>query len=123
MISHPPSLIVCDLFPYTCTRLPHGRFIFPSDILPEIVYREDFTLKEGLLDQYSVDYDDVVDSILSILDGKPETTVGLCNRIVQASDYVHWLREVWRAVPQKLAVVSEDEDAITEVEQDDYEAA
>ena len=136
IVRHPPSLVVCDLFPYNCTRLPHGRFILPSNILPETVYRQDFTLEEGLLDQYSVDYDDVIDSILSMLDCKPETTIGLCNRIIQASEYVYYLGEVWQAVLPDLAIAStdeddimededaimEDEDATTEEEEDDDEA-
>ena len=123
IVSHPPSLVVFDLFPYTCTRLPHGRFVLPSDILPEISYHKDFTLEEGLLDQYSVDYDDVIDAILSVLDGKPETTIGLCNRIVQVSTYVYRLAEVWQAVTSELAVISEDEDAITEEEEEEDDEA
>ena len=116
--SHPPSLVICDLFPYACARFPHSRFLLPSDSLPEVSYGRKFTLKEGLLDQYSVDCDDIVDSILNILDGKSQTTIGLCNRPIQTSRYIHYLQDVWQAVATELAKASEDEDDVAEEEVD-----
>lgn len=101
--SRPASLVICDLFPYACARIPHGRFILPSDSLPTITYGRKFTLKEGLLDQYSVDCDDIVDSLLRFLDGNSQATIGLCERPIQTSIYVHYLQDVSQAVVAELA--------------------
>ena len=49
---YPLSLIICDLFPYACARLPYSRFLLLSDNISEILYGRKFRLKdgEGLLD-------------------------------------------------------------------------
>lgn len=125
--SRPASLVICDLFPYACARIPHGRFILPSDSLRTVIYGRKFTLDEGILDQYSVDCDDVVDSLLCFLDSSSQATIGLCERPVQTSIYVHSLQSVWQAVVAELAGISgqdgsgADDEGSAE-EQDDAEA-
>ena len=101
------SLVLCDVFPHVCTRLPHGRFLLPSDCVPEASYGQKFDLAEGLLDQYSVSYDDIVDSILQILAGHSEVTLGLCNRTLEASRYVYSLKSIWQAVVMEFATAGE----------------
>ena len=98
--SRPPSLIICDLFPYSCARIPHGRFLLPSDSLPEVSYGKTFTLK-GPLERYSVDHDDIVDSILYMLDGKSHATLGLDSRPIQLSRYLSSLQDVLQAVAEE----------------------
>ena len=92
--SLPPSLIICDIFPPACTRLPHGRFILQSNSLPNVRYHGKFKVNKGLLDQYSIDWDDIVNSILSLLSSPPTATIGLCGRLIQASEYVRSLKDV-----------------------------
>ena len=106
--SRSSSLVLCDTFPYACTRLPHGRFLLSSGRLPEVSYGEKFCLAEGLLDQYSVSYDDIVDSILQILAGNPEVTLGLSNRSLEASQYVCSLKDIWQAMIVEFAGAPEE---------------
>ena len=101
-----PYLIICELFPYPCARLPHCRFLLSSDSLPSVSYGDNFTLAEGPLDQYRVKHDDVVDSILSMLDGEPQTTIGLSNIPIRTSKFVHYLQEVWQASAVHFATAS-----------------
>ena len=93
--SRSSSLVLYDIFPYVYTRLPHGRFLLSSDCLPEVLYGEKFYLAGGLLDQYSVSYNDIVNSILQILAGNSEVTLGLCNRSLEASQYIYSLKSIW----------------------------
>lgn len=58
------------------------------------------------MDQYRVKHDDVVDSILSMLDGEPQTTIGLSNIPIRTSKFVHYLQEVWQASAVHFATAS-----------------
>ena len=62
-----------------------------------------------------MDYDNIVDSILSMLDGDARATIGICSRSVQTSKYVHYLQDVWQALAAEFADV-EDKDAFAEEE-------
>ena len=66
-----------------------------------VSYGQDVVLKEGDLDQYTVDHDEVVESIFCMLDGTSKATLGLCSRPVQTSGYVSYLRDIL----QKAAAV------------------
>lgn len=112
--SLPPSLIICDLFPPACMRLPHGRFILPSNSLPTVSYGKKFILEEGLLDQYSVDYDNIVDSILSLLANKVTVSIGLCSLPIEKSEYIHCLKNVLQAIVADCANVPENQDSDAE---------
>lgn len=104
IVSRPPSLVICDVFPYTCTRLPHGRFLLPSNSLPKNVsYGNNIVFKEGFLDQYIVDDDEVMDSILYMLDGTSQATLGLCSRPIQTPEYVSYLRDMLQEAAAEYA--------------------
>ena len=89
--SRPLSLVIGDVSPYSCIRLPHGRFLLPSKSLPDVSYGENVVNKEGDLDQYTVDHDEIVESILKMLSGTSQATLGLCAPPIQTSQYVSYL--------------------------------
>ncbi len=94
-----PSVAICDLFPYSCIRLPHSRYILPSDHLPLTEIRRGILIRltEGLLEQYQVDSDEVMDTLSQLLDGKAQVMMGISDRPVCTSDYVCNLAKVWKA--------------------------
>ena len=96
-----PSLLVCDLFSYTCIRLTHSRFIVTSDQLASYIPRRSVAVfkdfDDGPLDRYHVDEDEVLDVIMGLLSGRPQVQIGLCNLVVDTSDYCHQLRQVLSA--------------------------
>ena len=101
------SLVICDLFPYSCIRLPHSRYILPSDQLsPTGFGKKAGSIKptEGLLEQYQVDSGEVMDMLSQLLDGKQQAMFGIDNTSIRLSDFVCNLATVWRAG----AVVSTD---------------
>ena len=82
------SLIVCDLFPYRCIRQTHSRFIFPSDRLPHrMPNTAHVTLLEGMLDQYHVDEDKLMDVITGPVSGETQIFMGLQRTPVHAGNY------------------------------------
>ena len=96
-----PSLLVCDLFPYTCIRLTHSRFIVTSDQLASYIPRRSAAvlkdLDDGPLDRYHVDEDEVLDVIMELLSGRSQVQMGLCNLVVDTSKYCCQLRQVLSA--------------------------
>ena len=107
--SRPPSLVICDLSPYACARLPHSRFVLPSNILSKVSYGRKFSLEEGRLEQYSVEEEDLLHSILDMFDGSTQATIGLTDRPIETSKYLHYLKDIWEAVVARFADASEDE--------------
>ena len=94
------SVVICDLFPYSCMRLPHSRYILPSDrlSLTEFEKKGGFIKPtEGLLEQYQVDSGEVMDMLSHLLDGKQQAMLGIHNTPIRLSDYVCNLATVWRA--------------------------
>ncbi|KAL8707764.1 MAG: hypothetical protein Q9225_007709, partial [Loekoesia sp. 1 TL-2023] len=72
-----PSLVICDMFSHQCIRQPHARFVIPHDQLPPKLARATkIKLKHGVMDQYYVSEDHLVDAILGVLDGSLRTSVG-----------------------------------------------
>lgn len=93
-----PCIIVCDLFPYTSVRQPHGRFIFPSDHLPsKFVNYKSVKLSSGLLDQWYVDEADIMKVITSLATGKEEVLMGFTRMSVTASSYRCSTRDALKA--------------------------
>ena len=80
-------------------QLEHNRFLLSSDHLPaEDDYCGRLELSDGEpLDTFSVDSDRVIDTIVGILRGEPETTLGSGTIIVKAEEYWHTLEEVHQA--------------------------
>ena len=76
-----------------------------------VSYGQDVVLKEGNLDQYTVDHEEVVESILYMLDGTSQATLGLCSRPIQTSEYVSYLRDI---LQKAAAEYSKGEDTATE---------
>lgn len=104
---HRPSVVICDLFPYSCMRLPHSRYILPSDQLCQTkVGKKCGSIQptEGLLEQYQVDGGKVMDMLSHLLDGQEQAMFGIYNTPIRLSDYICNLATVWQAG----AVVSTD---------------
>ena len=81
-------------------RLPHSRYILPSDrlSLTEFEKKGGFIKPtEGLLEQYQVDSSEVMDMLSHLLDGKQQAMLGIHNTPIRLSDYVYNLATVWRA--------------------------
>ena len=100
-------MVICDLFPYSCIRLPHSRYILPSDQLSQTGFgNKGGSIKptEGLLEQYQVDSGEVMEMLSQLLDGQEQAMFGIYNRPIRLSDYVCNLATVWQAG----AVVSTD---------------
>ena len=96
-----PSLLICDLFPYSCIRLTHSRFIMTSDQLAEsLTQRSEALLKDMKkepLDQYHVDEDEVLETILILLSGSSQVRMGLCDTEIDTLKYRYQLGDVLQA--------------------------
>ena len=96
-----PSLVVCDLFPHTCIRMAHSRFIMTSDQLPKELRRFTQAVLEdidgGPLDQYHVDEDEILEAILMLLSGRSRVQMGLCKTEIHTDRYCRQLRDVLAA--------------------------
>ena len=95
----PPSIVIVDLFPPSCIRLPHCRFVIASDELPTVLTKHKrFQLKTGLLEQNQVDENQVLDKVLGLFQGTSHTqTLGRSARVIDMLDYCHNLESVWKA--------------------------
>ena len=106
------SVVICDLFPYSCIRLPHSRYILPSEQLSQTGFRKkagSIKPTEGLLEQYQVDGGKVMDMLSQLLDGQEQAMFGIYNMPIHLRDYVCNLATVWQAgavvtlIPQALS--------------------
>jgi len=96
-----PSLVVGDLFPQSGVRLKHTRLLFPSEQLPsdhpyarttrDKLYRPWVT--DGLMDQYHVDEDKLLDEIMRVLSGEEEISIGSGGSKLETSKYCCLLEE------------------------------
>ena len=84
-----PSLVICDLHPLECIRLPHNRFLIPSEqLLPEILlWHSHFFHVEGSIDRFSVDCDQLVDTLMAVFYGGSRVSLGLGCEDITSSDY------------------------------------
>ena len=105
-------MIICDLYPYTCTRLSHSRFVIPSEWFASSTHRRNkyVELDEGLLDQYIVDEDELIDNILKLLSGQPKVTIGLEERVIEVTDYCHSLGDVLNEGVREFSMSAEPEE-------------
>ena len=111
----PPSIVICDTFPYHCQRIPHGRFIIPSDHLPpRLTHNQYFQLKNGeaLIDQYLVDEDDIIDTLSRFISGSSEVPLGLDDDPVKTAPYCSSIGDVLQCGADDFAkAVEGDKDA------------
>lgn len=84
-----PSLVICDTYPYECIRLPHNRFLIPSEeLLPDIpLWASHFFRDEGSIDRFSVDRDQLVDTLMAVFYGGSSVSFGLGCRSITSSRY------------------------------------
>ena len=77
----PQSLTICDVYPPACMRQKHGRFVLPSRQIPAQLVRNKRQVPiTGLLDDYYVDGEHLIPTILAVLDGTPDASRGLSVR-------------------------------------------
>ena len=98
--ARPPTMIICDLFPASCRRLDHGRFLFPSEELPSTIeYRKDVEFRNGLMDQYLVDQDLLMETITDLtgnVGDSSEIVMGICDTPVNMKKYCCYLEDVYK---------------------------
>lgn len=107
----PPSLIICDLYPYTCMRMSHSRFVIPSNsLIPNLCRNAYLQLNEGLLDQYIVDEDELINTILNLLHGQTRVIMGLQERVIEMVDYCYSLGDILNKGVDKFVMTTDPEE-------------
>ena len=99
----PLSLVLGDCYPKSCMHLEHARFLLPSDHLPaEDAYCQRLLLRDReLLDIWTLDESQVVDTILEAISGEPQVSFGNGTVTVNGDDLCHDLQEVHQAGVEK----------------------
>ena len=73
MSKRPGTLVICDMFPGSCIRLSHARFIVLQSKLPKRVRRfRPALLRNEIRDQYRADPQDLVGVLTSARGGSPQ---------------------------------------------------
>ncbi|KAL9042304.1 MAG: hypothetical protein Q9180_000700 [Flavoplaca navasiana] len=86
LVSRKPSLLICDMTHYQSIRLPHARYIIPSNQFPKgLGHNAIVRLKNGTWDGHRVDDDQIVDVITSVLNGDNQVRIG--ESLVDCRDY------------------------------------
>ena len=92
MAERSPTLVIADMFPSGCIRMPHSRFILPFSEIPEDLSRCKPIRLQGMWDQYHVEEDRLADVITSIVDNnQAQTLLGMGQTVVQNKDYCCFL--------------------------------
>ena len=88
-----PSVVIGDAYPYTCARLPHNRFILPSEVLPAHAPRGNKVKPtRGFLQEYCVDAKRLFETFWSVMRAPNTITIGAAT--VTAANYLCTLEEV-----------------------------
>lgn len=116
--SRPATLVVMDLFPPNCQRLEHGRCILPSTELPlpMRVHKYVHLISGGILDQYLVDEDKLIETIWSLTGDagdSTQTAVGSRKVMIDMSDYCWFIQDVLKAGVDQIVDLDSDEDDST----------
>lgn len=95
----PLAIIIGDCWPKSCIQLKHNRFLLPSNYLPT---KESYSgrldlLHMELLDTFSVDSDQVIDVMISMLGGTPGTSLGQGTVEIDAAELCHTIEEIHQA--------------------------
>lgn len=92
------SLVILDLYPESCLRMTHDRYVFASEhVKPNLTRGVRGVLREGLLERYAVQSGDLIKVITAPLRGDAEITLGVRRSAVQATDYCRLLRSLHQA--------------------------
>ena len=105
--SRAASLVILDLYPETCLRMSHDRYVFASEYLKAKTTRNvRGVVQEGLLDRYAVRSGDLIKVMTAPLRGDTEVTLGLPGSTIRATDYCYFIRgfhQVGATAPSKPA--------------------
>ncbi|KAI4239803.1 MAG: hypothetical protein LQ349_000111 [Xanthoria aureola] len=75
-----PGLIICDVIPFQSIRHPHARFVLPWEIIGKGFGQNGnfgrVVLEQGIIDHYYTSESELVDVLLSGLDGTLRTSLG-----------------------------------------------
>ena len=93
-----------------CARLTHARFVLTSDLFPQTLHRNYIELNDAVIDEFRVDEEELVDAILSVLNGEEQTTIGFADREVRTASYLYSLKEVLQAGIENFDAPGEDEE-------------
>ena len=96
--SRPGSLVILDLYPETCLRMRHDRYVFASELAnPNASRNVRGLVREGLLERYAVRSGDLIKVITAPLRGDTEVTQGVPGSTIRATDYCHFIRGLHQA--------------------------
>ena len=87
----PPSLVIFDLYPVQCQRIPHGRFVVPSEFLIRHLRRCNRNLLRagnGIIDEYYVEHDHLVEVLTAPLREDGKIAIDRAKRTFEAADYL-----------------------------------
>ena len=84
-----PRLMVVDMYSIKCMRMPHGRFVVPSKNLGKLGHNTTGLLQpgKGVADQYSIELDDLIDTLTAPLQCNGRFNVGSFQESYLADDY------------------------------------
>ena len=91
----PPTLVVCDMFPYSCIRFPHARFVVPHDKLPTILGRGGVVPLKHIWEHHRVEPYELTDVLTSALRGRPREAFcsGSNPTPARTQDYCYFLQD------------------------------
>ncbi|KAM0796555.1 hypothetical protein BDR22DRAFT_825007 [Usnea florida] len=94
----PRSLVILDLYPESCLRMRHDRYVFVSEqVRAKLTRGVRGVLREGLLERYAVRSADLIQVMTAPLRGDTEVTLGVPGSTIRARDYCHVIREFHQA--------------------------
>ncbi|KAL8692789.1 MAG: hypothetical protein Q9218_002260 [Villophora microphyllina] len=108
-----PSLIIGDLFPQSAVRLRHTRVVFPSRDLPDdgpyTGGNDDRKFRPwvttGMLDQYHIDEDKVLDEIMKVFSNADEVSIGSGGLKLETKEHCYLLKD---ALPGGLTIITKE---------------
>ncbi|KAL8650381.1 MAG: hypothetical protein Q9210_003854 [Variospora velana] len=86
-----PSLVICDIYPTSCQRIPHGRFVVPSTFLDGHIPRGSRQLlkkDKGIIDEYYVEHEHLIEVLTAPLREDGEIAIDRRGRTFKAADFL-----------------------------------
>lgn len=100
--NQPRCIVIADTVPYRCLRMAHGRFIIAGDQFPlpkssdfdtegnlRLATEITFEAETMIIDHYSVDTENVVSTLATVVKGEGMMGLGNFGHTVQRTEYLH----------------------------------
>ncbi len=106
----PTTVVICDLFPYTCMCFNHARFVFPSDQLISSTGKyKRVELRSGPIDTYAVAEEELLEGLLKVLGGQRQARFGTHDEMVPMASLCYHLQILLQATWGNFAKSQKDE--------------